>query len=410
MNQSKGTTSTQQTLSPLMRVTTCGEFVLERLVTSSGDESRPVYEPVAPRAWSSRGPAVTLFKVLLCNPRSWTSKDILVEAIWPGEKGETINTERALLAAASVLRGILRSPQGDSLLLTTNGSDGASYRLAAEQDLWVDVDAFETLVQRATRTKDPDDALSWWEAASPMLRGVFLPNDLFSEWSQVRRRQLEGNRRLCLHRLSALYIERRRYAEAEILLRTFWAENPTDEDALRSLMSLLVQQGREEEALLLYEQTELALEDDGLFPTSRTKEFAQRIRQRSYEQTLLLPPRVVAPHTYEVSPAPSSFTTPIRPSASDSSPEQQERDWLAQGASYLGQLFNEGWSLHEVLDSLTIALRTIEVMPSSLRDRLLQTSATMMMRVAPILDEKLLSEEERIKLHRVLSESVIAGW
>jgi DNA-binding SARP family transcriptional activator/tetratricopeptide (TPR) repeat protein len=269
---------------PAMRVHTCGEFALERLIPARSVEQPPAYEPVPREAWSHRGPALTLLKVLLCAPGRRASKDVLIEALWPAEQREGINTEHALHAAVSVLRNILRLPNGESLLLHTQGGDGTGYRLAGQEQLWVDIDAFDDLVAQVSRAPHPEEALALWEAASPLTQGPFLPDDLYSDWSQVRRRTREGHRRLCIHRLADLSLSRNRREEAEVVLRTFWAENPTDEDALCRLMQLLAQQERTEEALLLYVQSKRAIQEEGRQPSLRTRDLAVHLRQARLAQ------------------------------------------------------------------------------------------------------------------------------
>jgi hypothetical protein len=52
----------------LVRITTLGEFALERLVRtpSRTEDEPPRYARVTRREWSNRGPAMALLKVLLC--------------------------------------------------------------------------------------------------------------------------------------------------------------------------------------------------------------------------------------------------------------------------------------------------------------------------------------------------------
>jgi len=92
---------------PLMRITTLGEFALERLVrTPMRAEDEPArYERVARSAWSNRGPAMALLKVLLCRANRRASRDELIEAIWPDH--ETINAAHALDSAASAADELL---------------------------------------------------------------------------------------------------------------------------------------------------------------------------------------------------------------------------------------------------------------------------------------------------------------
>jgi hypothetical protein len=69
---------------PLMRITTLGEFALERLVgtSSQAHDEQPRYARVAQSEWSNRGPAMTLLKVLLCRANRRASRDELTAAIW----------------------------------------------------------------------------------------------------------------------------------------------------------------------------------------------------------------------------------------------------------------------------------------------------------------------------------------
>lgn len=260
---------------PALRVWTLGEFVVERL--HSVVEQELHYEPVAPQAWHSRGTAMTLLKVLLCRARRRASKDELMAAIWPeSEDGakRLKHVERALDAAASVLRAVLRTPQGASLLLTKRSGDHLFYRLADQQQLWVDVDAVEALIHRAMQMEGVgpvQEVLAVWEAAYQLAqRGAFLEDDLPTRWSQGRRLLGEGTHRLCLYHLADLYLSLHQLVEAEVLLRAFWTANPTDEDALYRLMKLLAQQERFYEALRLFQYAERLLQqEEGRRPSTR---------------------------------------------------------------------------------------------------------------------------------------------
>src|SRR5437763_13351577 len=139
---------------PLVLITTLGEFALERLVPASsraGDEPAR-YERVAQSEWSNRGPAMALLKVLLCRANRRASRDELIEAIWPDH--EAINAAHALDSAASVLRRhILRTGEVGSLLLTLRSGGETIFKLAGQQRLWVDADAFLSLLSQAMRAQ-----------------------------------------------------------------------------------------------------------------------------------------------------------------------------------------------------------------------------------------------------------------
>lgn len=252
---------------PAIRVWMLGEFVVEQL--HSTKEQEPHYEPVAQQAWHSRGTAITLLKVLLCRVCRRASKDELIAAIWPESEDETKrlkHVERAFDAAASVLRAVLRTSQRESLLLTSRSGGHMLYRLANQHRLWVDVDAYEILVNQGIqreRVGTMQEALALWEEAYRLTqRGLFLEDDLHALWSQARRQMMEGTQRLCVHHLADLYLALHRPVEVEMLLRTFWTANPTDEDALYRLMKLLVQQERYQEALRLFRYAKRLLDQE----------------------------------------------------------------------------------------------------------------------------------------------------
>ena len=152
---------------PIFRVFLFGEFAIERLVPATGMEeaaSLPCYERISHEEWRSRGPAIALLKLLLCRHRRRAMKDELVEALWP-ETGEDDRdkrlkrADRAFDAAASVLRRVLYTPDGTSLLTNVAVGDGMRCALADQERLWVDADAFEALVTQALRFVDAQGAL-----------------------------------------------------------------------------------------------------------------------------------------------------------------------------------------------------------------------------------------------------------
>ncbi len=277
-------TAADYPLHPTVRVYLFGEFILERLTPSHASTVPSVhYELVAHEEWQSRRPAQALFKVLLCRARRRASRDELLEALWP--QGENLNLEHAFDSAVSVLRKVLRTDTGESLLKKTRNGGVTIFSLPDQQQLWVDVDAFERCIEQAMRAeRSGEDALPLWEAAQELATGEFLEDDRYSSWAQGRRQIIDAARHRCLHRLADLYLARNMPDQAEALLQTFLIDEPTDEDALCRLMLLLQQQGRYQEALTVYEQGRIALEEDGLPLAIRTRTLAEHIRQQPLPQ------------------------------------------------------------------------------------------------------------------------------
>ena len=263
----------------LIRITMLGEFTIERLVrihAQTGDEP-PYYARVARSEWSSRGPAMTLLKVLLCRPYRRASRDELIEAIWPGH--EAINAAHTLDSAASVLRRhILRTGEAGSLLLTLRSGRETIFKLAGQQRLWVDADALLSLASQALRAEcQGQNPLLLLEEAHALARGEFLGDDLYADWAQGRRHTMNGARHRVLFKLVDLYLGDERVSLAEELLFAALEEDPTDEDALCRLMVVLVEQERRQEALQLYQYTLDVLQEEQEEPAIYTRELARRI-------------------------------------------------------------------------------------------------------------------------------------
>src|SRR6266566_7326583 len=270
-----------QTKHPLVRITTLGEFALERLVRtpSRAEDEPPRYARMAQSEWSNRGPAMALLKVLLCRANRRASREELIEAIWPDH--EAINAAHALDSAASVLRRhILRTGAVGSLLLTLRSGGDTIFKLAGQQRIWVDADALLSLVSQAMRAEcRGQNPIPLLEEAHALVRGEFLEDDLYAEWAQPRRHTLNGARHRVLFKLVDLYLSGERVGVAEGLLFAALEEDPADEDALCRLMVLLVEQQRRQEALQLYQYTEDVLQEEQTEPAVYTHELARRIRQ-----------------------------------------------------------------------------------------------------------------------------------
>src|SRR6266487_2220015 len=275
------TSEDEQTRHPLVRITTLGEFALERLVRTPAriEDEPPRYARVAQSEWSNRGPAMVLLKVLLCRANRRASREELIEAIWLDH--ESINAAHALDSAASVLRRhILRTGEVGSLLLTLRSGGETIFKLAGQQRLWVDADAFLSLLSQAMRAEcQGQNPLPLLEEARALAGGEFLEDDPYAEWAQGRRHTINGARHRVLFKLVDIYHQDERVGLAEELLFEALEEDPTDEDALCRLMVLLVEQERRQEALQLYQYTEDVLQEEQAEPAVYTRELARRIRQ-----------------------------------------------------------------------------------------------------------------------------------
>lgn len=263
----------------LYRVSLFGRFTLERLITSSAKDA-PRYEPIAERLWRSRSAARSLFKLLLCRTRRRAPKEFLIETLWPDAEEDKAN--HCFDSAISVLRTLLRpEKQRESLLTTIHTGNTLLYELPPQSLLWVDCDAFTSLLSDAERAKSQGrDPLLILETAQQLVTGEFLEDEWYSEWAQSKRDTMNATRHHLLHTLADLYTQRGMVEHTELLLLTALEHENTDEDALCRLMLLLHQQGRRHEALRFYQRTVDALHDElATQPSAYTQGLATQIRE-----------------------------------------------------------------------------------------------------------------------------------
>lgn len=264
----------------LFRVTTFGQFKLERLVPGSASKGRmPPYEPIVERMWRSRSAARSLFKLLLCRTRRRAPKEVLIETLWPDvEEG---SAQHRFDSAVSVLRLLLRPDEKrESLLATIHTGNTLLYEMPSQDTLWLDSDEVLFLLTEAERAKrQGQDALPLLEQAHTLIGGEFLEDELYSEWAQRKRDTLNAAQHRLLHTLADFYVQRDMYEQAETVLLSALEHEVTDEDALCRLMSLLHQRGRRHEALHFYQRTEDAMREEfATMPSRYTQQLAHYLR------------------------------------------------------------------------------------------------------------------------------------
>lgn len=250
------------------------------------------------------------------------------------------------------------------------------------------------------------------EQAHQLARGTFLEEDIYSDWTHARRHVLTNAQHRLLYRLADLYVQRNRQEQAEVLLQSFYAQDPTNEDALCRLMILLAQLGRSSEALQCYEQTVRQLREElDVEPQQKTRQVAGQIRQQIV-QLKMFPRFAPAEQTsFSAHPSLSNKTAPMVDSLLTEMPEalyEQEGEYLARGIGYLEPLLNTGWSSHAILDMLHIVLPVVDALPESIRASLFPMDTRM--KNGSILHQRQVSEEQRAHLHLALSESVNTVW
>ena len=194
----------------------------------------------------------SLVKLLALAPGHRLHRERVMDLLWPN-----LHTK----AAANNLRGALHhvrrileaaSPIAASGYLSLEGD---LVRLCPEGQLWVDVEAFEDAVSSARRVREP----SAYRAALDLYAGELLPGDLYEEWAENRREELQKTYLALLIELADLYEEREELNPAIEVLRRVVASEPAHEEAHVGLVRLYALLGRRLEALRQYEELKEAL-------------------------------------------------------------------------------------------------------------------------------------------------------
>ncbi|TDV54243.1 AfsR/SARP family transcriptional regulator [Actinophytocola oryzae] len=183
-----------------------------------------------------RGRTSSLFQFLLLNRGQTVRRERLHEVLWPGR--EWSSTDSSLKVAVHALRRALRTTADDGAELPVEiaGQDHG-YALHAD-DLWVDVDEFETCMsegQVAESAGDDDAASRAYHRAVDLYRGDLLGADL-ADWIVPQR---EYNRALVLYALGWLRadaLRRGRHAEVITLCRRVIGIDPYHEEMYQTLM------------------------------------------------------------------------------------------------------------------------------------------------------------------------------
>lgn len=365
---------------PQLRIRLCGPFQMEWVDPTTGAALPAVDPTVGSR---DRAAALSLLGLLLCQPNRQAHRDWVMEQFWPdGKRDVAIHRLENIF---SCLRKLLRPPSGgESLVHSTIGkkSGGTSYCLDAYPKLWVDTDALIWNVEQACRMERfGDDALPFWERAFALLkRGPFLvddPYEPYASWVKEQRERLEGYTRQCVHALARLYLARHGEAgkaEALLLLRTYWQQARTDQDALRPLLELLGEQERYQEAEEYYQQLLLALAEVGsdeegqsYIPDQRTRDIreylhAKQIRRDRTVNKLTQIQSSSAPSTKPLFPSWSSLSSMLGASSGIRLSEAHVIDVSAPphtapaGVNTLDMMKSRRQILHELLNHACLIL------------------------------------------------------
>lgn len=233
---------------PYVRIFCCGTFRVEVL----RDPDTMTYHTVTTAQWGGSSYPRVLLKALLCCPGRRARREILREMLWPQHPLK--QATQCLNTGVTKLRSVLRWRGQRSFLITEERA--TSVRLEEQPLVWVDADAALLLLKDAEHLgRTTRQAISLLEEAAGYLeRGAFLEREEWN-WIDKPRKQIAEAWYRCQIWLSEAYEQHGMPGQAEAILSTLLAEEPTDEDILRRLLLFLHQQKMTHRARRRYEET-----------------------------------------------------------------------------------------------------------------------------------------------------------
>jgi DNA-binding SARP family transcriptional activator len=223
--------------------------------------------------------AKSVFQYLLIRPREPTVKDMLMEALWPecNPQAAANNLKVAVHQLRFTLSGLLGEKENPRPVLFSQGN----YFVNPEMHLWIDAEEFEkhwTAGRRFEKEHNIPQAMREYENAEVLYLGDFLEEELYEEWTLLRREALKDIYLIILSKLANHGILVSDYESCILYAQKMLAQDKCREDAYRWLMHGYTRLGQRNRALRWYEICcQVTRSELDAVPDKRTTELYQRI-------------------------------------------------------------------------------------------------------------------------------------
>lgn len=217
-----------------------------------------------------------ILRYLVAQPGFRASIDALMDILWP--RDDLVVARHKVQIAVSALRRSLNggyiSDPGGGYIFCKNGV----YFPNPAISISTDVDEFLHLYQSGRQSSGNEAMLSSYEKACHLYRGPFMAEDLYADWTFVRRDQLSQKFVSMCHTLIAYYLSAGRHEDAIQWANALLEENRCDEEAYRQLMQAYMAGGQRGEALRQFRRCEEVLHHElGTTPMPETITLLQSI-------------------------------------------------------------------------------------------------------------------------------------
>ncbi|MFK7932448.1 MAG: BTAD domain-containing putative transcriptional regulator, partial [Saprospiraceae bacterium] len=236
-------------------------------------------EIVSDKEWG-RDTALQLFQFLITiHNRRGLHKEQIIDRIWGDldQKSGERNFKVALHAINKVLEPERESRAEPKFILR----QGLTYQLA-DDDLWIDVEAFEELIKMGNQrlNDEPEFSIEAYRVALALYEGGYIPNRFYEDWSSDRREHVQVLVIGTLVTLAELLLKDNPLESVRLTQQAI-AIDATWEDAYRIQMQAYFNKGNRPQAIRTFQQCKkVLLEEFDIEPLPETEEVFKKITGR----------------------------------------------------------------------------------------------------------------------------------
>ena len=222
--------------------------------------------PIGEVEWRSNRTKEMFFYLLCCD--TGQTKQQITAALWPdlapakGTSNFHINLYRARRA---IFPGIFTLEEG-------------RYKLNRDINIWFDIAEFESLLSRGEKVPPDSKArVANLERAVELYRGPFM-GEFYSDWTEMRRQELEDKYLKALSLLAGYYGDKGKYDRAIMFLEKFIAIDPYQDDVYCQIVEWYLAEGDKVSALRTHKRyLDTVVSGIKCAPLSRMQELYKRI-------------------------------------------------------------------------------------------------------------------------------------
>ncbi|OGO14510.1 MAG: hypothetical protein A2Z02_03955 [Chloroflexi bacterium RBG_16_48_7] len=204
--------------------------------------------------------AKLLIKYLVSHKNRPVPREALIEILWPECDPESGNNNlKSTVYALRQMFGKL-DPAATQNTPVVLYSDGA-YHIDPAIQLWVDSEEFESYWlagRRLEKNKQLSEAIRYYQFAEELYRGDFLEDEMYTEWTLLKREALKDTYLAILIKLIGFSFDEQDYENCIVYCQKILSKDPCHEEAYSWLMRCydrLGQSRRAQQWFDIYENT-----------------------------------------------------------------------------------------------------------------------------------------------------------